>query len=195
MRTSLLPISPFTETAGTFVSCEGRAQRFNGVVKPFGETRPAWKVLRVLGSMLDLPGFDFESIDDVRAQLPDDPATRSEARERHACGDHDARLPAPGIRARRGCADLLRGSTRASRAVAAGNRRRAAPARPDECADAAADRRRRRRRDQGAAGSRRGGADRNGRRRGPAGIVRIAAAHPSTCGLEGLSGPIAVERI
>jgi NADH-quinone oxidoreductase subunit G len=45
----LLPVSPFTETAGTFVSCEGRPQRFNGVVKPFAETRPAWKVLRVLG--------------------------------------------------------------------------------------------------------------------------------------------------
>ena len=73
----LLPISPFTETAGTFVSCEGRVQPFNGVVKPSAETRPAWKVLRVLGSLLDLPGFEFESIDDVRAQLPDDSALAS----------------------------------------------------------------------------------------------------------------------
>ena len=48
----LLPIAPFTETAGTFVNCEGRLQRFNGVVKPLGETRPAWKVLRVLGTLL-----------------------------------------------------------------------------------------------------------------------------------------------
>src|SRR4030095_14224840 len=73
----LLPISPFTETAGTFVSCEGRAQRFNGVGKPYAETRPAWKVLRVLGSMLGLQGFEFESIDDVRAKLPDDSALPS----------------------------------------------------------------------------------------------------------------------
>ena len=66
----LLPIGPFTETAGTFVSCEGRVQRFNGVVKPLGEARPAWKVLRVLGSLLGLPGFDFATIEDVRASMP-----------------------------------------------------------------------------------------------------------------------------
>ena len=64
----LLPISPFTETAGTFINTEGRVQSFHGVVKPLGETRPAWKVLRVLGSMLHVPGFDFETIEEVRAQ-------------------------------------------------------------------------------------------------------------------------------
>ena len=64
----LLPISPFTETAGTFINTEGRVQSFHGVVKPLGETRPAWKVLRVLGSMLHVPGFAFETIDEVRAQ-------------------------------------------------------------------------------------------------------------------------------
>ncbi len=73
----LLPISPFTETAGTFVNTEGRAQSFHGVVRPLGETRPAWKVLRVLGSMLGLPGFDQETLEQVRAQaLPQDVATR-----------------------------------------------------------------------------------------------------------------------
>ena len=50
----LLPISPFTETAGTFVNTEGRAQSFHGVVRPLGETRPGWKVLRVLGHMMGL---------------------------------------------------------------------------------------------------------------------------------------------
>jgi NADH-quinone oxidoreductase subunit G len=65
----LLPIAPFTETAGTFVNAEGRVQSFHGVVKPLGETRPAWKVLRVLGNMLGLPGFDFESSQDVLAQV------------------------------------------------------------------------------------------------------------------------------
>ncbi|MBS0443956.1 MAG: NADH-quinone oxidoreductase subunit G [Proteobacteria bacterium] len=64
----LLPVSPFTETSGTFVNAEGRAQSFVGVVKPLGETRPAWKVLRVLGNMLSLPGFDFETSEDVRAE-------------------------------------------------------------------------------------------------------------------------------
>ena len=57
----LLPIAPFTETSGTFVNAEGRVQSFHAVVKPLTETRPGWKVLRVLGNLLDLPGFDFES--------------------------------------------------------------------------------------------------------------------------------------
>jgi len=64
----LLPIAPFTETSGTFVNTEGRAQSFHGVVKPLGETRPAWKVLRVLGNLLGLPGFAFESSEEVRAE-------------------------------------------------------------------------------------------------------------------------------
>jgi NADH-quinone oxidoreductase subunit G len=62
----LLPISPFSETAGTFVNCEGRAQSFNGTVKPLGETRPAWKVLRVLGNLLGLSGFDYENSESIR---------------------------------------------------------------------------------------------------------------------------------
>ena len=64
----LLPISPFTETAGTFVNTEGCAQSFQGVVQPLGETRPAWKVLRVLGNLLGLAGFDQESAGDVRVE-------------------------------------------------------------------------------------------------------------------------------
>jgi NADH-quinone oxidoreductase subunit G len=64
----MLPIAPFTETSGTFVNAEGRAQSFHGVVKPLGDTRPAWKLLRVLGNMLELKGFDFETSEDVRAE-------------------------------------------------------------------------------------------------------------------------------
>jgi NADH-quinone oxidoreductase subunit G len=63
----LLPIAPFTETSGTFVNIEGRAQSFYATVNPLGEARPGWKVLRVLGSLLDLPGFELDSIDQVRA--------------------------------------------------------------------------------------------------------------------------------
>jgi len=61
----LLPISPFTETSGTFVNAEGRAQSFHAVVKPLAATRPGWKVLRVLANMLDLPDFQFESSQQV----------------------------------------------------------------------------------------------------------------------------------
>jgi len=65
----LLPIAPFTETPGTFVNAEGRVQSFHAVVKPLAETRPAWKVLRVLANMLDLPGFAYESAQDVLAGM------------------------------------------------------------------------------------------------------------------------------
>jgi NADH-quinone oxidoreductase subunit G len=69
----LLPIAPFTETPGTFINTEGRAQSFHAVVKPLGEARPGWKVLRVLGDMLGLQGLAFETIDEVRARsLPTD---------------------------------------------------------------------------------------------------------------------------
>jgi NADH-quinone oxidoreductase subunit G len=64
----MLPIAPFTETAGSFVNAEGRLQTFHGVVKPLGDARPGWKVLRVLGNLLGLPGFDQETVDDVLAQ-------------------------------------------------------------------------------------------------------------------------------
>ena len=71
---ALLPVSPFTETSGTFVNAEGRAQSFYAVTKPLSETRPAWKVLRVLGNLLELPGFDYDSSEAVRdAILPGKP--------------------------------------------------------------------------------------------------------------------------
>ena len=62
----MLPVAPFTETSGTFVNTEGRAQSFKGAVKPLGEARPAWKVLRVLGNLLDVSGFNFETSESVR---------------------------------------------------------------------------------------------------------------------------------
>ena len=66
---ALLPIAPFTETSGSFVNAEGRRQSFNGVVKPLGEARPAWKVLRVLGNLLGLAGFDYDSSEQVRDEI------------------------------------------------------------------------------------------------------------------------------
>jgi NADH-quinone oxidoreductase subunit G len=62
----LLPIAPFTETAGTFVSTEGRVQSFQAAVPPLGEARPAWKVLRVLGTLLGKPDCAFDTIEEVR---------------------------------------------------------------------------------------------------------------------------------
>jgi len=70
----LLPIAPFTETAGSFVNAEGRLQSFTGVVPPLGDTRPAWKVLRVLGNLLGLPGFQQDSAEQVRTEALGDGA-------------------------------------------------------------------------------------------------------------------------
>ena len=64
----LLPIAPFTETSGTFVNAEGRAQSFYAVVKPQGEARPAWKVLRVLADMLGVAPTPFDDSRQVLAQ-------------------------------------------------------------------------------------------------------------------------------
>jgi len=188
-----LPISPFTETAGTFVSCEGRVQPFNGVVKPFAETRPAWKVLRVLGSLLDLPGFEFESIDDVRAQLPDDSALASKL----ANGTRvSISTPAGAAHGFERVADVP--------IYFADPLVRRAPS-LQVSADARAPRARMNALTLQQIGVAEGAAVKVRQGRGeavltatvdaavPAGVVRIAAAHSSTCGLEGLSGPIAVE--
>ncbi|MEG0976856.1 MAG: molybdopterin-dependent oxidoreductase, partial [Comamonas sp.] len=69
----LLPVAPFTETSGSFVNAEGLLQSFHAVVKPLGDARPAWKVLRVVGNLLGVAGMDFESSQDVLAV-----ATRSQ---------------------------------------------------------------------------------------------------------------------
>jgi NADH-quinone oxidoreductase subunit G len=62
----LLPITTFTETAGTFVSMEGRVQSFSATVNPLGDARPGWKVLRVLGTMLGRPGCDIDTVEEAR---------------------------------------------------------------------------------------------------------------------------------
>ncbi|MEK9134108.1 MAG: molybdopterin-dependent oxidoreductase, partial [Pseudomonadota bacterium] len=68
-----LPLAPFTETDGTFVNAEGRRQEFVAAVSPLAESRPGWKILRMLGHHLDLPGFEQGGVDDVRREmnLPD----------------------------------------------------------------------------------------------------------------------------
>ena len=65
----ILPITPFTETSGTFVNVEGLWQSFSAAVGPLGEARPAWKVLRVLGNLFAIEGFDYVSSEEVRAEV------------------------------------------------------------------------------------------------------------------------------
>ena len=65
----LLPIGTFAETSGTYVNCEGRKQSFVGVANPVGESRPGWKVLRVVGNLLDADGFDYVNSEEIRDEL------------------------------------------------------------------------------------------------------------------------------
>jgi NADH-quinone oxidoreductase subunit G len=62
----VLPVAAFAETSGTLVNLQGDRQSFAGAVAPVGEARPAWKVLRVLGNLANLEGFDFLSSEAVR---------------------------------------------------------------------------------------------------------------------------------
>jgi len=191
----LLPIAPFTETAGTFVSSEGRVQGFYGVVPPLGETRPGWKVLRVLGTLLALPGFDADTADDVRASvLPagsDITGSLSNSTEAAIAKQVTAASPVERV------ADvpiyfadaLVRRATSLQRT-----------------ADAKAPKARMHRSLYETLGLAAGAQVKVTQGRGeavltalvdvavPPGVVCIAAAHASTCGLEGLSGPVTVER-
>jgi NADH-quinone oxidoreductase subunit G len=65
----LLPIGGYAETSGTLVNIEGVPQRFVGVTTPVGEARPAWKVLRVLGNLTDVDGFDYVDSGEVRDEV------------------------------------------------------------------------------------------------------------------------------
>ena len=68
----ILPITPFTETVSTFVNAEGSAQTIQPAVKPLGDSRPAWKVLRVLGGLLDLDGFLLNMPEEVLGEALSD---------------------------------------------------------------------------------------------------------------------------
>jgi len=64
----LLPVGTFAETSGTYVNVEGIWQSFGGIASPVGESRPAWKVLRVIGNLVDADGFDYVTSEDVLAE-------------------------------------------------------------------------------------------------------------------------------
>ena len=65
----MLPIAPYAENSGTFVNIEGRWQSFEAAVPPWGAARPGWKILRVMGNLLDVPGFDYMASEEVRAEI------------------------------------------------------------------------------------------------------------------------------
>lgn len=65
----VLPIAPYTETSGSYVNCEGRLQTTQAVVRPLGQCRPAWKVLRVLGNLVGATDFEFESSEEIRQSI------------------------------------------------------------------------------------------------------------------------------
>jgi NADH-quinone oxidoreductase subunit G len=67
--TVMLPIGHFTETSGTYINCQGDRQSFAGIVEPRGDARPAWKVLRVLGNLLDVEGMDYSSSEEIRDEV------------------------------------------------------------------------------------------------------------------------------
>jgi NADH-quinone oxidoreductase subunit G len=83
----LLPTAPFTETGGAFVNAEGRVQAFHGVVKPLADTRPGWKLLRVLGNLLGLPGFEHETVEAVRAEALGEAAGLTSRLDNRAAGE------------------------------------------------------------------------------------------------------------
>ena len=93
----MLPIAPFTETAGAFVNAEGCVQSFHGVVKPQGDARPAWKVLRVIANLLELPGFDHETVDEVRAEALGDVETLGQRLDNRSNASFAVATPTAGL--------------------------------------------------------------------------------------------------
>ncbi len=98
----LLPIAPFTETSGTFMSMEGRIQSFSAVTKPLGECRPAWKVLRVLANTLGLQGFEYDSSEQVkdavfRGEKPSTVAWRNLNNNMKELVEIEVKIKSPGL--------------------------------------------------------------------------------------------------
>ena len=190
---AILPIAPFAETAGTFINCEGRVQSFNGTVRPVGEARPGWKVLRVLGNLLELPGFDYETPEAVRTEaLPAD--VEAKLSNKVSLGASAVAAPSGGVervadvpiyfsdpivrrspplqatRAARPPRAHANSRTLAAFNVAAGDKVRARQGDASALLEIALD------------------------ESVPDGVVRIAAAHESTATLGPMFGPITLER-
>jgi NADH-quinone oxidoreductase subunit G len=191
----LLPVAPFTETSGTFVNCEGRVQSFNGVVQPLGDARPAWKVLRVLGTMLNLQDMAFDSSEEVRKAVLQDAGELTSRLVNTSRVDLASLSRANGGIERVADVPIYFADPLVRRAVSL-----------QATADAKAPKARVNRTLLDQLGVEEGGQIKVRQGNGeavlatqvdpgvPPGVVRIAAAHPSTCGLGGLSGPVEVSR-
>ena len=171
-------------------------QSFHGVVQPAGDARPGWKVLRVLGTMLKLPGFEFDTSEQVRDAVL---AECGDLKQRLSNNDTHRRSPRPRDPLPASSASPTCRSISPTRWCGVRNRCRQPPTRsrrgrgfPRRCSTSSASTQARRSRSARVAEKR--FSRRNSTPSVPPGVVRIAAAHPSTCGLEGLSGPITVER-
>jgi NADH-quinone oxidoreductase subunit G len=192
---AILPIGPFTETAGSFVNCEGRLQSFNGVVKPFGETRARVEGLACPGVDARTSGIQFRV--DRRRPLVAAYGRRHYRRTSRTTptSRSKSRLPDPQESSARRRSHPFRRPARAPGAVAAATADSKPPhARMNELTLAQV----------GVNAGEQVKVRQNGGEAVltavldatvPAGVARIAAAHPSTCGLGGLSGPITVERV
>ena len=190
----LLPIAPFTETSGTFVSTEGRVQSFKGAVKPLGEARPAWKVLRVLGNLLKLNGFDQDTSEAVRDEALKD--VNVSERLNNAIGEVETKVVSAGNGYQR-VSDV---PIYATDAIV----RRSAPLQATK--DAAEPSVWLHSEELSKIGVQSGGTIKVGQGEGrvrltveaddklPKGVVRIAAGHPTTSALGSMFGTITVER-
>jgi NADH-quinone oxidoreductase subunit G len=193
----LLPIGPFSETAGSFVNTEGRMQSFNYVAKPLAEARPAWKVLRVLADTLKLPGFDFDTSEEVRDACctPEAVAARLDNRLEGAPAEARATATVDGsfervtdvpiyftdpIVRRAPSLQKTADATAPRALMSSAAMRRAGVAAGDTV----------RIRQEGAEVVLEAALD----ERVPAGCVRIAAGHPRTAGLGAMFGTVTVER-
>jgi len=193
----LLPVVPYTETSGTYVNCEGRMQSFNAVVKPLGEARPAWKVLRVLGNLMSLPGFDHESTEAIRDEVcrPDAVAAKLVNRVDGITLKLDSSAPAPDGLERIADVPIYFGDPIVRRAGSLQRTRDALPPRAWLGSALAgelglkAGERVRVRQGEGTAVVEVGIDERL-----PAGCVRLAAAHRHTAGLGPMFGSVSLER-
>jgi len=188
----LLPIVPFTETSGTFINTEGRAQSFRGVVNPLGESRPGWKVLRVLGTSFGVDGFEYTSSEQVRGEVlgEGDVAERLDNRLSDASLDGVSAAAVPELE-RIGEVQSYHADAIVRRAPSLAATREGQP--PAASMNEATLNR---------LGLRAGGGVRLRQRSGeaivqvvmddrlPAGCVRIAGGHPTTSSLGALFGPI-----
>jgi NADH-quinone oxidoreductase subunit G len=191
----LLPVAPFTETSGTFVNCEGRVQSFNGAAQPPGDVRPAWKVLRVLGTMLNVQDMGFDSSEDVREAVLHDAGELTDRLVNTSRIDLSPPSRPNGGIERVADVPVYFADPLVRRAVSL-----------QATADAKAPKARVNRTLLDRLGVEEGGQIKVRQGNGeavlatqidpgvPPGVVRIAAAHPSTCGLAGLSGPVEVSR-